>query len=80
VAERHAFPPHNPTSAKQLVPVPNKPVLFYGIEARAEAGIDEIGIVIAPRRPRDRTASADGARFGLEITSRAGETLSEDSE
>ena len=36
------------TSAKQLVPVANKPVLFYGIEAMAAAGIDEIGIIIAP--------------------------------
>ena len=36
------------TSAKQLVPVANKPVLFYGIEALAGAGIDEVGIIIAP--------------------------------
>ena len=36
------------TSAKQLVPVANKPVLFYGIEAMAEAGIEEVGIIIAP--------------------------------
>ena len=36
------------TSAKQLVPVANKPVLFYGIEAMAAAGIEEIGIIIAP--------------------------------
>ena len=36
------------TSAKQLVPVANKPVLFYGIEALVEAGITEIGIIIAP--------------------------------
>ena len=36
------------TSAKQLVPVANKPVLFYGIEALVEAGISRIGIVIAP--------------------------------
>src|ERR1700709_2678874 len=36
------------TSAKQLVPVANKPVLFYGIEAMAEAGIEEGGIILAP--------------------------------
>ena len=36
------------TSAKQLVPVANKPVLFYGIEAMAAAGIREVGIIIAP--------------------------------
>ncbi|MFM7094114.1 MAG: sugar phosphate nucleotidyltransferase, partial [Actinomycetota bacterium] len=34
------------TSAKQLVPIANKPILFYGIEAMAEAGIREIGIII----------------------------------
>ena len=36
------------TSAKQLVPVANKPVLFYGIEAMAQAGIEQVGIIIAP--------------------------------
>ena len=36
------------TSAKQLVPVANKPVLFYGIEAMAAAGIGQVGIIIAP--------------------------------
>ncbi|MBA2631044.1 MAG: NTP transferase domain-containing protein, partial [Thermoleophilaceae bacterium] len=36
------------TSAKQLVPVANKPVLFYGIEAMAAAGIFEVGIIVAP--------------------------------
>jgi len=34
------------TSAKQLVPVANKPILFYGIEDMAEAGITEIGIIV----------------------------------
>ena len=36
------------TSAKQLIPVANRPVLFYGIDAMVDAGITEIGIVIAP--------------------------------
>ena len=36
------------TSAKQLVPVANKPVLFYGLEAMAQAGIRSVGIIIAP--------------------------------
>src|SRR5919205_1098249 len=36
------------TSAKQLVPVANKPVLFYGIEAMAQAGIEQVGIIIEP--------------------------------
>jgi glucose-1-phosphate thymidylyltransferase len=57
------------TSAKQLVPVANKPVLFYGIEAMAEAGIEEIGIIIAPETGDEiRAAAGDGSRFGARIT------------
>jgi glucose-1-phosphate thymidylyltransferase len=57
------------TSAKQLVPVANKPVLFYGIEAMAEAGIDEIGIIIAPETGGEiRAAAGNGSRFGVRIT------------
>ena len=43
------------TSAKQLVPVANRPVLFYGLEAMAAAGIREVGIIVAPR-PATRSA------------------------
>jgi glucose-1-phosphate thymidylyltransferase len=57
------------TSAKQLVPVANKPVLFYGIEAVATAGIKEIGMVIAPETgPEIREAAGDGSRFGVRLT------------
>jgi glucose-1-phosphate thymidylyltransferase len=57
------------TSAKQLVPVANKPVLFYGIEAMAQAGIEEVGIIIAPETGAEiRAAAGDGARFGVRIT------------
>ena len=57
------------TSAKQLVPVANKPVLFYGIEAIAEAGIEEVGIVIAPETgPEIEQAAGDGSRFGVRIS------------
>ncbi|MDP1846351.1 MAG: glucose-1-phosphate thymidylyltransferase, partial [Solirubrobacteraceae bacterium] len=57
------------TSAKQLVPVANKPVLFYGIEAMAEAGIEEVGIIIAPETGGEiREAAGDGSRFGVKIT------------
>ena len=57
------------TSAKQLVPVANKPVLFYGIEAMAAAGIEEIGIIIAPETGDEiREAAGDGSRFGVAIT------------
>jgi glucose-1-phosphate thymidylyltransferase len=56
------------TSAKQLVPVANKPVLFYGIEAMAAAGVSEIGIIIAPETGEEiRQAAGDGARFGVKI-------------
>jgi glucose-1-phosphate thymidylyltransferase len=57
------------TSAKQLVPVANKPVLFYGIEAMAEAGIEQVGIIIAPETgPEIEAAAGDGSRFGVSIT------------
>jgi glucose-1-phosphate thymidylyltransferase len=56
------------TRAKQLVPVANKPVLFYGIESLAEAGIEEIGIIIAPETGDEiREAVGDGSRFGVRI-------------
>ena len=57
------------TSAKQLVPVANKPVLFYGIEAMAAAGIEQVGIIIAPETGDEiRGMAGDGSRFGVEIT------------
>src|ERR671924_119340 len=57
------------TSAKQLVPVANKPVLFYGLEAMAAAGIVEVGIIIAPETGEAiRAAAGDGSQFGIRIT------------
>jgi glucose-1-phosphate thymidylyltransferase len=57
------------TNAKQLVPVANKPVLFYGLEAMAAAGIREVGIIIAPETGETiREATGDGSQFGIEIT------------
>jgi glucose-1-phosphate thymidylyltransferase len=57
------------TSAKQLVPVANKPVLFYGIEALVEAGVTQIGIIIAPETGDEiRETAGDGSAFGTKIT------------
>jgi glucose-1-phosphate thymidylyltransferase len=57
------------TSAKQLVPVANKPVLFYGIEALVDAGVTEIGIIIAPETGDEiRAAVGDGSTFGADVT------------
>ena len=56
------------TSAKQLVPVANKPILFYGIEALAASGIREIGIVVGDTRQEIRDAVGDGSRFGVSVT------------
>ena len=56
------------TSAKQLVPVANKPILFYGIEALAASGILEIGIVVGDTRQEIRDAVGDGSGFGVSVT------------
>jgi len=56
------------TSAKQLVPIANKPVLFYGIEAIADAGIRDIGIVVGDTHAEIRAAVGDGSRWGVRIT------------
>ncbi len=56
------------TSAKQLVPVANKPVLFRVIESIRDAGIDEIGIVIGDTGPEVQAAVGDGRRWGVHIT------------
>jgi glucose-1-phosphate thymidylyltransferase len=56
------------TQAKQLVPVANKPVLFYGIEALAEAGIKEIGIIVGDTKQEIRDAAGNGQRWGVRLT------------
>ncbi len=57
------------TSAKQLVPVANRPVLFYGIDAMARAGIKEIGIIIAPETGDEiRETVGDGSQFGVKVS------------
>ena len=56
------------TSAKQLVPVANKPILFYGIEDLAAAGITEIGIIVGETRDEIIAAVGDGSAFGVKVT------------
>ena len=56
------------TRAKQLVPVANKPVLFYGVEAIVAAGIREVGVVVGDTREEIQAALGDGSRFGAKIT------------
>jgi len=56
------------TSAKQLVPVANKPVLFYGLESLRDAGVRDVGIVVGDTHAEIEAAVGDGSRFGLAVT------------
>jgi glucose-1-phosphate thymidylyltransferase len=56
------------TRAKQLVPVANKPILFYGLESIAEAGIKEVGVIVGDTAEEVRAAVGDGSAWGLSVT------------
>ena len=56
------------TRAKQLVPVANKPVLYYGLEALVAAGIEDIGIVVGETHAEIRDAVGDGSRWNARVT------------
>lgn len=57
------------TAAKQLLPVANKPILFYAIEAIKQAGIYELGIIISPETGEDiKQIVGNGERWGIQIT------------
>ena len=56
------------TSAKQLVPVANKPVLYYAIEAMVDAGIKNIGIIVGETKAEIKEAILDGSQWGADVT------------
>ncbi len=56
------------TYAKQLLPVANKPVLFYGLEAIRDAGVTDVGLVVGDTAEAIKAAVGDGSAFGLNAT------------
>jgi glucose-1-phosphate thymidylyltransferase len=56
------------TSAKQLVPVANKPVLFYGLEAIRDAGVTDVGIIVGDTAAEIEAAVGDGSALGINVT------------
>ena len=56
------------TSAKQLVPIANKPTLFYGLEAIRDAGVTDVGIIVGDTAPEIMAAVGDGSAFGISVT------------
>lgn len=56
------------TSAKQLIPVANKPVLFYGIEQLRDAGVTDLGIILGETAAEVRAAVGDGSSLGVSVT------------
>ena len=53
------------TSAKQAVPVANKPIILYGLAHMAAAGITDIGVIVGRRRPEIEEILGDGSEHGV---------------
>lgn len=60
--------PFTYTGAKQLVPVANKPILFYALEDLVRAGVRDIGIIVGDTREEVMAAVGDGSGFGTRIS------------
>ncbi len=56
------------TGAKQLIPIANKPILFYGLEAIADVGIKDVGIVVGETGEEIKEAVGTGKKWGLKVT------------
>jgi glucose-1-phosphate thymidylyltransferase len=56
------------TSAKQLIPVANKPVMFYGLEQLRDAGITDIGMIVGQTADEVMAAVGDGSELGIKVT------------
>jgi glucose-1-phosphate thymidylyltransferase len=56
------------TGAKQLVPIANKPILFYAIEELVAAGVTDLALVVGETGDEVRAAVGDGSRFGARVT------------
>ena len=56
------------TSAKQLVPVANKPILFYGLEAIRDAGVTDVGIIVGETADEIMAEVGDGSALGIDVT------------
>lgn len=55
------------SQSKQLIPVANKPILFYGLEALAAAGILDVGMIVGDTEQEIRAAVRDGSDWGLRV-------------
>ncbi len=56
------------TGAKQLLPVGNRPILFYAVDDMVRAGVTDIGVVVGETAPSIEAALGDGAAFGCHFT------------
>lgn len=60
--------PFTYTNAKQLVPIANRPVLFYALDQLVECGITDIGIIVGDTADQVKAAVGDGSAFGADVT------------